>query len=75
MLIVPSKKVSMAIRPWYRFLAKELVVAEQIVGEKNKGCDPFFPAEEILCTLVLCTIVNKLFPDAALILIFRRINW
>lgn len=70
MLTVSSKGVSKVISLGHKFLAKEVVIEEQIVAEQNKGCDHFSPAKAILYS-----VVNKLVLNATVSLIFRRINF
>lgn len=54
----------------HKFLAKELVIAEQTAAEQKKGCDHFFPVKAILDS-----VVNKLVLNATVSLIFRIINF
>lgn len=39
------------------------------------GYDPLFPAKAVSCTLVLCSVVNKLVVDAGVILVFGRMDF
>lgn len=56
-------------------MAEELVIVEQVIAGKNKGYDPLFPAQAILFTLVLCSVVEGSHSDLQYSGVLERANF